>query len=82
MAARAGTLRLSEGREKGNYIVERMEADEELKSRLRGLGLDIGTEVQILRQKRGKAVIVWVRGTRLALGGRLAGKIWLKEVER
>ena len=52
------------------------------KRRLEALGLTVGTDIHVLNRNRGGAVIVKVRGSRLALGKKIAETIHTKEAFR
>ncbi len=73
-------MRLSEAKRNHQYIIIQINTDETMKLRLRGLGLAPDTRLQLLFRKRCGTVIVWARGTRLALGGNLAKKVMVEEI--
>lgn len=50
--------------------------------RLEALGLTAGTNITVLNKKKDGASIVKVRGTRFAVGKRIAAGIHIKEVEQ
>lgn len=50
--------------------------------RLEALGLNQGTTIELMNQKRSGAVIFKVRGTRLAVGNKIAHAIEVKEAKR
>ncbi|MCI9334987.1 MAG: ferrous iron transport protein A [Lachnospiraceae bacterium] len=56
-----------------------MGAEEALTRRLQALGLNDGTVVTVLNRKKGGALIIRVRGTRLALGRRICQGIEVEE---
>lgn len=62
------------------YTVYSLELDTVTMRRLEALGLTKGTDVRILNRNRGGSVIVMVRGSRLALGAKIAETIHMKEV--
>lgn len=66
----------------GTYIVHLLELDMATMRRLEALGLTRGTQVKILNRNRGGAVILMVRGSRLALGSRIAEMIRMKEASK
>ena len=72
-------MRLSEVRQNHQYIIKHINTSESMKLRLRGLGLAPDTRLQLLFRKRCGTVIVWERGTRLAVGSQLAEKIEVRE---
>lgn len=65
---------------KGNhYEICGLGAEEALTRRLQALGLNDGTVVTVLNRKKGGALIIRVRGTRLALGRRICQGIEVEE---
>lgn len=62
------------------YTVHSLELDIVTRRRLEALGLTKGTDIKILNRNRGGAVILMVRGSRLALGRKIAETIHMKEV--
>ena len=54
------------------YVIER---------RLEALGLNEGTFIKIITRKKNGAMIIKVRGTRLAIGKAIASGIEVKEVK-
>ena len=62
-----------------NYTVNSLELDMITKRRLEALGLTKGTNVKILNRNRGGSVILMVRGSRLALGKKIAETIHANE---
>ena len=54
------------------YIVVNIEVEENISRRLQALGLTRGTKVKILNNKKSGSVIFKVRGTRLAIGKKIA----------
>ncbi|MGN0166830.1 MAG: ferrous iron transport protein A [Acetatifactor sp.] len=68
--------------EKGkSYFIEGLYVEPAITRRLQALGLNDGTKVYILNRKRKGALIVQVRGTRLALGRHISSNIEIKESE-
>ncbi|MDF2951207.1 MAG: hypothetical protein K0S18_790 [Anaerocolumna sp.] len=63
-----------------NYIVKELNLEQVIKRRLEALGLIHGTKVQLLNQNRKGDVVFKVRGTRLAIGDRIAASIFIEEV--
>lgn len=61
------------------YTIEGLYVDEAHTRRLQALGLNDGTRIKVLHRKRKGALIIKVRGTRLALGRRLSSNIEIKE---
>lgn len=66
--------------EKGkHYLIEGLYVEPAITRRLQALGLNDGTTVAVLNRKRKGALIVYVRGTRLALGRHISSNIEIKE---
>lgn len=63
----------------GNYIVSSLKLDQAIMRRLEALGLTRGTSVRVVNRSRGGSVIIMVRGSRLALGSKIAETIDTKE---
>ena len=63
------------------YTVTSLDLDMVTMRRLEALGLTRGTNVKVLNRNRGDAIIIMVRGTRLALGKAIADSIQAKEVQ-
>lgn len=61
------------------YYVESLNLDQATTRRLEALGLTKGTNIRILNRNRGGSVILMVRGSRLALGSRIAEAIHMRE---
>ncbi len=61
------------------YIVSSLNLDMVTRRRLEALGLTRGTVISILNRSRNGAVILMVRGSRLALGSKIADTIHMKE---
>lgn len=72
-------MTLYEGEKGGVYEVDGVYVEEPITRRLQALGLNDGTKVRILNRKKGGALIIQVRGTRLALGKYIASGIEIKE---
>lgn len=72
-------MTLYEGEKGGVYEVDGVYVEEPITRRLQALGLNDGTRVRILNRKKGGALIIQVRGTRLALGKHIASGIEIKE---
>lgn len=64
------------------YTVNSLELDRVTMSRLEALGLTRGTNVKVLNRNLGGAVILMVRGSRLALGSRIAETIHMREATK
>ncbi len=62
--------------EKGNsYCIEGLYVEPAITRRLQALGLNDGTIVNVLNRKKRGALIIRVRGTRLALGKHISSSI-------
>lgn len=67
--------------EKGRrYLIEGLYVEPTITRRLQALGLNDGTTISVLNRKRRGALIVYVRGTRLALGRHISSNIEIKEI--
>lgn len=62
------------------YGIKGLYVDPGITRRLQALGLNDGTKVTVLNRKRRGALIIQVRGTRLALGKYISSKIEVEEV--
>ena len=72
-------MSLFEG-EKGNcYEVKGLYVEEGLTRRLQALGLNDGTVITVLNRKKNGALIIRVRGTRLAIGKHISQGIEVEE---
>lgn len=72
MTLRQGTI--------GNkYQVKEIQLEDKVKRRLQMLGMTKGTEVRILNNKKSGSIIMKVRGTRFAIGKRIAEGILVEE---
>lgn len=74
-------MTLFEGRKDAHYVVEGLFVEEGITRRLQALGLNDGTTVKVLNRKKNGAMIIKVRGTRLALGRHLTEKIEVGDQE-
>lgn len=72
-------MKLSEGEIGRIYEVESIEIMDQVTRRLEALGLIGQTKIAVLNRKRGGCMIIRVRGTRLAVGRRIAEGIQVKE---
>lgn len=63
----------------GNYTIGSLKLDQTIMRRLEALGLTSGTSVRVINRSRGGSVIIMVRGSRLALGSKIAETIHTKE---
>lgn len=68
--------------EKGkNYKIREVLVETSVTRRLQALGLNDGTVISVMNRKRKGALIIQVRGTRLALGSHIAAGIEIVPVE-
>ncbi len=65
-------MKLNECEKGGTYFVHRVLVAEAIGRRLEALGVNEGTEITVLNKKGSGSVIVKVRGTRLAMGRKIA----------
>lgn len=72
-------MTLYEAQKGGTYCVEGLCVEPSITRRLQALGLNDGTIVNILNRKKRGALIVQVRGTRLALGKHISSSIQVSE---
>lgn len=72
-------MMLFEGEKGHSYEVSGVYAEESVTRRLQALGLNDGTRIEILNRKKSGALIIRVRGTRLALGKYISSWIEVKE---
>lgn len=68
-------MTLYEGKKGCAYKVRNMRMEESLMRRLQALGLNEGTSIRVLNRKRRGALILYVRGTRLAVGKHISAHI-------
>ena len=61
------------------YIIERLYVEPSITRRLQALGLNDGTKIKVLIRKKKGALIIQVRGTRLALGKHICASIDVQE---
>ena len=68
--------------QKGNsYLIEGLFVEPSIARRLQALGLNDGTHIKVLNRKRKGALIIQVRGTRLALGRHISSNIEISDIE-
>ena len=72
-------MRLKEGKNNHTYVVEEIQIELNLERRLEALGLTEGSQITILNNDKKGAMTVRFRGTRFALGKRIADNIFVKE---
>ena len=73
------SLRLSEGKLGNTYVVDAVGVEESIARRLESLGMNEKTPVRVLNRKKSGTMIIKVRGTRLAIGSRIAAGIDVEE---
>ena len=74
-------MTLYEGKIGNSYEISEVFVEENITRRLEALGLNAKTVVTILNRKRKGAMIIKVRGTRLAIGMHIAKSIEVKGEE-
>ena len=62
------------------YSIEGLYVEPSITRRLQALGLNDGTMIRDLNRKNKGALIIQVRGTRLALGRHISSNIEVKEI--
>lgn len=72
-------MTLYEACKEREYTVEGLYVEEAVTRRLQALGLNDGTRIRVLNRKKRGALIIQVRGTRLALGRHLSANIEVSE---
>lgn len=74
-------MTLYEAQKGASYLIQGLYVEPAITRRLQALGLNDGTTVNVLNRKKRGALIVQVRGTRLALGKHISSNIEIKETE-
>ena len=72
-------MRLKEGKNGHIYVVEKIQTELDLERRLAALGLTEGSQITVLNNDKKGAMTVKFRGTRFALGRRIADNIIVRE---
>ncbi len=72
-------MTLREGIIGNRYQVKEIQLEDKIKRRLQMLGMTKGTGVRVLNNKKSGSVIMKVRGTRFAIGRRIAEGILVEE---
>lgn len=72
-------MSLFEGKKDKNYEILGLYVEEGITRRLQALGLNDGTVITVLNRKKNGALIIRVRGTRLAIGKHISMGIEVKE---
>lgn len=75
-------MTLKEGKTSRTYRVESLDIELKLERRLEALGLTEGSLITILNNEKRGALTARFRGTRFALGRRIADHIEVTEVEQ
>jgi len=73
-------MSLFEGKKDKNYEIKGLYVEEGITRRLQALGLNDGTVITVLNRKKNGALIIRVRGTRLAIGKHISSGIEVEEV--
>lgn len=73
-------MNLKEGKNEGTYVVKAIEIEQNLERRLEALGLTEGSSILVLNNDKNGALTVKFRGTRFAMGRRIAEHIYVEEV--
>ena len=72
-------MTLYEAKKGERYCISGLYVEPQITRRLQALGLNDGTMLNVLNRKKKGALIIQVRGTRLALGKHIASNIEIKE---
>lgn len=72
-------MSLFEGMKGNNYEIKGLYVEEGITRRLQALGLNDGTVITVLNRKKNGALIIRVRGTRLAIGKHISQGIEVEE---
>jgi len=75
MMRKADHMTLYEAQKGKSYCIEGLYVEPAITRRLQALGLNDGTIVNVLNRKKHGALIIRVRGTRLALGKHISSNI-------
>lgn len=70
-------MTLNDGQIGQYYVVKELKLEPQLSRRLEALGLIDGTKILLMNRNTDRAVIFKVRGTRLAIGKRIAQSIYM-----
>lgn len=74
-------MTLYEAEKGSSYCISGLYVEPGITRRLQALGLNDGTTVRVLNRKRRGALIIQVRGTRLALGKHISSNIEIENRE-
>lgn len=75
-------MTLYEAQKGSEYLIKGLYVEEAVTRRLQALGLNDGTTIRVLNRKNHGALIIQVRGTRLALGKHLSSNIEIEEKKK
>lgn len=75
-------MTLYQAQKNQEYIIAGLFVEEAVTRRLQALGLNDGTKIRVLNKKKRGALIIQVRGTRLALGKHLSSNIEIREEQK
>jgi ferrous iron transport protein A len=75
-------MTLYDSKVNGIYIIDQVNVEESITRRLEALGINEGTSVKVLNRKKRGAMVIQVRGTRLALGKSIVSQIIVKEANQ
>ncbi len=73
-------MSLFDGTKGNSYEIKGLYVEEGITRRLQALGLNDGTVITVLNRKKNGALIIRVRGTRLAVGRHISRGIEVEEV--
>ncbi len=74
-------MTLYEAEKGASYLIKGLYVEPNITRRLQALGLNDGTIINVLNRKKRGALIIQVRGTRLALGKHISSNIEIKQEE-
>lgn len=74
-------MTLYEAEKNKSYHISGLYVEPSITRRLQALGLNDGTTVKVLNRKKKGALILQVRGTRLALGKHISSNIEIRKTE-
>ena len=72
-------MKLTEGEILQTYVVDQVELPIQTERRLEALGLTLGSSVTVMNKKKHGAVIIKIRGTRLAVGKYIGDHIQVRK---
>ena len=74
-------MTLYEAKKGERYLISGLYVEPQVTRRLQALGLNDGTVLNVLNRKKKGALIIQVRGTRIALGKHISSNIEIREME-